>query len=146
MKQLYCAFVLVIATWTFGWMTSSGAQAQTLIAVIGDSNVAGKGVSSSENYPTKLERALKAKGYDVRVVNLGITGDTTSGVLSRLDSVPQGTRVAIVWVGVNDRRRGVPEATIQGNHQEIARQLRARGIAVLVLTGAASGSDLRLKP
>jgi acyl-CoA thioesterase I len=105
-----------------------------VIAVIGDNNIAGKGVSASDSYPAKLERALRAKGYDVRVINSGISGDSTQGVLSRLDSAaPQGTRIAIVWVGVNDLRGGGSSATVEAGRQAIAGRLRARGIKVLLL-------------
>ena len=105
-----------------------------VIAAVGDSNIAGKGVSASDAYPAKLERALRAKGYDVQVINAGITGDSTQGVLSRLDSaVPQGTKIAIVWVGVNDLRAGVSPAEVEAGRQAIASRLRARGIKVLLL-------------
>jgi acyl-CoA thioesterase-1 len=126
---------------------SGRAQAEpTLIAVIGDSNVQGRGVSPSEAYPAKLERALVAKGYDVRVVNSGANGDTTQGVLGRLDSAaPQGTKVAIVWVGINDLRRGVPRATIGAARQEIASRLKARGIQVLVFN-ADPAANVRSNP
>jgi acyl-CoA thioesterase-1 len=109
-------------------------MAKAQIVAIGDSNVAGKGVSSSENYPSQLERALRAKGYEVHVVNEGINGDTSAGVLSRIDSaVPSGTRLAIVWVGINDLRAGVPAAQVEANRHAIAAKLRARGIKVLLL-------------
>jgi acyl-CoA thioesterase-1 len=104
------------------------------IVVIGDSNIAGKGVSSSETYPSRLERALRAKGYDVRVANEGINGDTVPGVASRADSaVPPGTKLAIVWVGINDLRAGVPAGKVEQGRQAIAAHLRARGIKVLLL-------------
>ncbi len=102
--------------------------------VIGDSNVAGKGVLSSENYPSKLERALRAKGYDVHVANKGINGDLVPILLSRLNSaVPSGTDLAIVWIGINDLRAGVPPAEVERGRQAIAARLRARGIKVLML-------------
>jgi lysophospholipase L1-like esterase len=114
---------------------SGAARSEPIvIAAIGDSNIAGKGVSASESYPAKLERALRSKGYDVRVINSGISGDTTEGVLSRLDSAaPAGTRIAIVWVGVNDLRGGGSPATVDAGRQAIASRLRARGIKVLLL-------------
>src|SRR5215467_9449446 len=105
-----------------------------LIAVIGDSNVQGKGVASSDAYPAKLERALIARGFDVRVLNSGANGDTTQGVLSRLDSAaPPPTKVAIVWVGINDLRKGVPLATVKADREAIAGRLRSRGIQVITL-------------
>ena len=86
------------------------------------------------SHPAKLERALKARGYDVHVVNAGRTGDTTAGVLARLDSdVSQDTKVAVVWVGINDIRSGASEAAVEANRRAIASRLKARGIAVLLL-------------
>jgi lysophospholipase L1-like esterase len=132
-RAIYLAFLATVLTFWIALDASSVAQAQ--IVVIGDSNIAGKGVASSDNYPAKLERALRARGYKGSVVNAGINGDTTQGVLGRLDSdVPSGTRVAIVWVGVNDiRRHGASVESVRANKQEIASRLRARGIKVIVL-------------
>jgi hypothetical protein len=132
-RAIYLAFLAtVLASWI---ALDEGSVAQAQIVVIGDSNIAGKGVASSDNYPAKLERALRARGYKGSIVNAGINGDTTQGVLGRLDSdVPSGTRVAIVWVGVNDiRRHGASVESVRANKQEIASRLRARGIKVIML-------------
>jgi lysophospholipase L1-like esterase len=129
-------------------LTGSGAvQAEPiLIAVIGDSNVQGRGVEPSDAYPSKLEKALVAKGYDIRMQNSGANGDTTQGVLARLDSAaPQGTKIAIVWVGINDLRRGVPGATVAAGRQEIATRLKARGIQVLTFNSDPA-ANLRSNP
>jgi lysophospholipase L1-like esterase len=101
-----------------------------MVAVIGDSNVYGKGVSPSENYPTRLEAALRARGLDVRVSNGGVNGDTSAGLAARLDSaVPAGTRVAVIWVGVNDVvRHGKSRAEVQANVAGIVSRLRAKGV------------------
>ena len=80
MKYLFLAFSPATLTFLVAMSAASVAQAQ--IVVIGDSNVAGKGVASSDNYPAKLERALRAKGYKGTVTNAGINGDTTQGVIS----------------------------------------------------------------
>jgi acyl-CoA thioesterase I len=132
-KAICLAFVAAVLGFLADLDASAIAQAQ--IVVIGDSNIAGKGVASSGNYPSKLERALHARGYKGTVINAGINGDTTQGVLSRLDSdVPAGTKVAIVWVGVNDiRRHGASVESVKANKQEIANRLRARGIKVIML-------------
>lgn len=134
MKKSRFAFAVAVSTIVITLTLSAIAAAEVLITVIGDSNVVGKGVSSSDSYPAKLERALKARGYDVRVVNSGRIGDTTAGVLARLDSdVSQGTKTVIVWVGINDIRAGASEATVEANRRAIASRLKARGIAVLLL-------------
>ena len=90
MKYLFLAFSL--ATLAFSAALGAAAVAQAQIVAIGDSNIAGKGVASSDNYPTKLEKALRARGYKGAVTNAGISGDTTQGVLARLDSMSRRER------------------------------------------------------
>jgi acyl-CoA thioesterase-1 len=110
------------------------ARAELLIAVVGDSNVNGKGVSRDQAYPAKLERALKSKGHDVRVLNSGINGDTSANLLGRLNSAaPPDTKVAVVWIGINDRKQGVPRAQIVATNKEISARLQKRGIAVVMI-------------
>jgi acyl-CoA thioesterase-1 len=110
------------------------ASAQVQVAVIGDSNVYGKGVSTSVNYPSQLEAALKARGLNVSVSNGGINGDTSAGLAGRLDSaVPAGTRVAVIWIGINDVRRGVGLPEVRANVAGIVSRLRAKGIESYVI-------------
>lgn len=127
-----CAAMLAAAVMLVA--ASGAAQAELLVAVVGDSNVYGKGVSRDQAYPAKLERALKAKGRDVRVLNSGINGDTTTGLMGRLDSAaPSGTKVAVVWIGINDIKRGVPRDKVVANVREISNRLTKRGIQVVVI-------------
>ena len=143
--QRYHTLTLALAALCI--VSSTALAAPIRIAVTGDSNVAGKGVSSSETYPAQLERALKAKGYDARVLNTGVNGDTTTGLLGRLNSaVPPGTQIAIVWTGINDvRRQGKPVSFVQEMRRKITADLRARGIEVLNLKRDA-GTGLRNNP
>ena len=61
-----------------------------------------------QSFPEKLEKALREKGHDVVIANAGVSGDTTSGGLSRLDwSVPDGTQLVILELGANDMLRGI---------------------------------------
>jgi len=107
------------------------AHAATVVA-LGASNTAGKGVSQSEAYPAQLEGMLRARGLDVNVVNAGISGDTTGGMLARLDSaVPKGTRVVILQPGGNDMRKGQSNMT-----GEIQSRLRAMGVKVVMCPNA----------
>lgn len=109
---------------------SGAANAQ--VVALGASNTAGKGVSSQDAYPAQLRGLLKARGYAVTVSNAGTSGDTTQGMLARLDSaVPQGTRVLILQPGGNDRRKGVASVVPQ-----IMAKLQARGIKVVMLENA----------
>ena len=104
------------------------ADAATIVA-LGASNTYGKGVARNQSYPAQLEAILRAKGSNVRVVNAGINGDTTEGMLQRLDrAVPNGTSAVILQPGGNDRRKGSPDRTA-----DIRSRLAARGIAVIML-------------
>ena len=103
-------------------------HAATVVA-LGASQTAGKGVSSSEAYPAQLEAMLRARGLDVTVVNAGISGDTTGGMMARLDSaVPRGTKVVILQPGGNDLRKGAPNYTA-----ELRSRLSAMGVRVVML-------------
>jgi acyl-CoA thioesterase-1 len=104
------------------------ADAATIVA-LGASNTYGKGVARNQSYPAQLEAILRAKGSNVRVVNAGINGDTTEGMLARLDrAVPNGTSAVILQPGGNDRRKGSADRTA-----EIQSRLAARGIPVIML-------------
>ena len=122
----YALFALVM-------LLAVPAAAGTLVVTIGDSNTAGFGVPRAQNYPSKLERALRARGFDVTVKNSGIKGDTSGGGLRRLDSaVPKGAAVAVVFFGRNDVRFGVPQAQMRKNLDAIVSRLRGRGVAVIL--------------
>jgi acyl-CoA thioesterase-1 len=117
------------------------AQATSVtIVALGASNTYGKGrgahpggVVQSQAYPAQLQALLKAKGIDARVINAGIPGDTTAGMLARLNSaVPSGTRIVILQTGGNDARRGLG-AEAAGNTAQITSKLRERGIKVILL-------------
>jgi acyl-CoA thioesterase-1 len=106
----------------------TSADAATIVA-LGASNTYGKGVARNQAFPAQLETILRAKGVTVRVINAGINGDTTEGMLRRLDRVvPNGTRAVILQTGGNDRRKGSPDRSA-----EIQSRLSARGIAAIML-------------
>ncbi len=122
--RLAAAAVWLIA----GLVVSPGAAAQTMLVMLGDSVTAGYGLATRDAIPTRLEARLRAAGYDVRVINAGVSGDTTAGGLARLDwSVPRTADGVIVALGANDMLQGQPIATTRGNLSEILRRLRARG-------------------
>ena len=105
------------------------------IVALGASVVQGYGVASGEAFPSQLEAMLRAKGKNYSVANQGIYGDTTSGVLSRLDNaVPQGTRIVILLIGGNDVRRGATTEQAKAGVSEIIARLRARNIRVINAT------------
>jgi acyl-CoA thioesterase-1 len=92
------------------------------------------GVSRDQAFPAQLERLLRARGVNARVINAGIAGDTTPGMLARLDaSAPNGTSALILQPGGNDARRGGSQGDRSVNIAEIRRRMQARGIPVIML-------------
>ena len=107
--------------------------ADAQVVCLGASNTVGLGVSQQEAYPAQLEVMLRARHYDGRVASAGISGDTTWGMLNRLErAVPEGTRVVILQPGGNDWRHGA-EGWREANISQIVERLRARQIAVIML-------------
>jgi acyl-CoA thioesterase-1 len=103
------------------------------MVVLGDSLSAGLGLSGSAAFPVRLQKALKAKGIDVDMINAGVSGDTTSGGRDRLDwSVPEGTEAVILELGANDALRGLDPKVARASLTDILTRLQARKIAVLL--------------
>ena len=103
------------------------------IVAFGDSLMAGFGLADTDAFPAKLEAALKAKGHDVRISNAGVSGDTASGGLARLDwSVPDRVDAVILELGANDALRGLDPAITRKSLDAIIRRLKERRIEVLL--------------
>jgi acyl-CoA thioesterase-1 len=114
-------------------VTTEAAERTIKVVALGDSLTAGYQLAGSDAFPVQLEKALKAKGYAVEVVNAGVSGDTSSGGLARLDwSVPDGSDAVIVELGANDMLRGVDPAVTRQALSEIVQRLKARHIEVLL--------------
>ncbi|MFG1416549.1 arylesterase [Xanthobacter sp. V0B-10] len=113
---------------------ASPALARTVrVVALGDSLTAGYGVGPKEAFPVQLEAALRARGHDVVIENAGVSGETATQGLARLDwSVPQGTDAVIVALGANDMLRGLPPKVTRAAVTQIVERLKARGIRVLV--------------
>jgi acyl-CoA thioesterase I len=112
---------------------TQAADTPVKIVVLGDSLSAGHNLPASAAFPVKLERALRAKGHMVEVANAGVSGDTASGGLARLDwSVPDGTEGVIVELGANDMLRGIDPKVTQRALEEIVRRLTERRMVVLI--------------
>ncbi len=100
---------------------------------MGDSLTAGYGLPVDAAFPARLEKALTAKGVAVEIANAGVSGDTASGGLARLDwSVPEGTDAVIVELGANDMLRGIDPSVTRQALEQIVRRLTDRRIAVLL--------------
>ena len=117
-------------------MFACAAQAEQIrIAAFGTSATYGRYLSRNDAYPAKLERVLRAKGFDVTVSNAGQNGDFAAAALGRIDSaVPRGTHIAIVEFGVNEvKLKGLDAANIRKDVGILVAQLRARGVHVLLV-------------
>ena len=108
-------------------------DATAQVVALGTSGTRGI-VSSDEAWTTLLERMLRAKGANVSVSNEGVFGDTSDGLLGRLDSAaPEGTRVVIIECCGNDNKKGRTVANTPGNVTEMVRRVRTRGAEVVFL-------------
>lgn len=113
---------------------STQAQEKKInLVVFGDSLVAGFGLGPGEAFPEKLEIALNKKEYYVSVTNAGVSGDTTSSGLARLDwSIPDTTNAVILELGANDALRGIPHTVTRKNLIDMVERLKSRNISILL--------------
>ena len=129
LTRAFSALLVLLA----GALQAARAEPVQIVA-FGDSNTAGFRVRNENAYPAQLERALRAKGHDVRVLNSGVSGNTSSMGLARIDrAVPAGTKIAIVYFGRNDVRWGIEPEKFRANIETIVKRLRARDIRVLLI-------------
>ena len=131
------SLLIVTVIWAIWFsLTPHVASAQrdpVRLVAFGDSLSAGYELPPDHAFPVRLEKALKARGHDVVVANAGVSGDTTSAGLARLDwSIPEGTDGVILELGANDALRGVAIDVTRQSLDGIAARLKERGIAVLV--------------
>jgi acyl-CoA thioesterase-1 len=107
-------------------------RAQTLqIVGFGDSLMAGYQLEPQEAFPVQLEKALRDRGHDIVITNAGVSGDTTTGGLARLDwSIPDGTDIVILELGANDALRGLDPQIARDNLFAMVDRLQARNIGV----------------
>jgi acyl-CoA thioesterase-1 len=130
--------LLVLATVA---VVTCPASAQ--VVCLGASNTAGKGVSQQDAYPAQLEAMLRARQYDGRVANAGVSGDTSGGMLNRLETaVPAGTQVVILQPGGNDERHRAASWR-NTNISQIVERLRSRRITVIMLENQVIGEIRR---
>ena len=112
---------------------AAAAGTDRVIVALGDSLTAGLGVAPDETYPALLETRLRGAGYPYRVLNAGVSGDTTAGGLRRVDWVLRDNpEVAIVALGANDGLRGLSVPAMRANLIAILDRLRAGGVRVLL--------------
>jgi acyl-CoA thioesterase-1 len=126
------------------------AQARTLrLVALGDSLTAGFGLPQDAAFPVVLQKALRARGYDVEVSNAGVSGDTAADGLARYDwSVGAGADALIVELGANDMLRGLDPAAAEASLAGILTRAKASHIAVLLagmLAAPNMGADYKTR-
>jgi acyl-CoA thioesterase-1 len=137
-RTLALAAVLLGGAWSgilSGGLVSpaTSAEGPVRIVALGDSLTAGFGLPADAAFPVKLAKALAAKGLAVEIGNAGVSGDTTSGGLARLDwSVPDGTEAVVLELGANDMLRGLDPQLTRKVLQDILTRLHERHIEVLL--------------
>lgn len=131
-KRLFRFFLIVGLALS---LATGPSGAQTVKGVgFGDSLMAGFQLPAGTGFPAQLEAALRAEGVDVAIADAGVSGDTTSGGLSRLDwSVPDGTDFVILELGGNDALRGIAPEITRDNLDQMVGRLKVREIDVILV-------------
>ncbi len=121
---------------------SAAAGDPLKILALGDSLTAGLGLEKGDSFPMRLETVLRAEGFDVRVINAGVSGDTTAGGVARLHwALADGADAVILELGANDGLRGLRPGSTELNLDAMIRMLKDRDIPVL-LTGMRAPPNL----
>jgi len=106
---------------------------EPVIVVLGDSLAAGLGLPQEQSFPAQLERALRAKGHNVKIANAGVSGDTAANGLERLDwAVSPEADAVIVELGANDALQGMPPEATRQALEEIIKRLQAKNLPILL--------------
>lgn len=134
--------VLVVAVAAAYAIIAPASADPVKIVGFGDSLMAGYQLAPGNSFPEKLEAALRARGHDVVITNAGVSGDTTSGGLARLEwSVPDETDLVILELGANDMLRGLSPEITRTNLDKMIASLDERGIDI-VLAGMMAAPNL----
>lgn len=115
-------------------LTTTSHANEITIAALGDSLTQGYGLPNGQGFVPKLEAWLKGQGEDIKIINAGVSGDTTAGGVRRIDWTIQGDVDAlIVALGANDLLRGIDVASSRDNIDTILTKARAKGLPVLLI-------------
>ncbi|MBH62075.1 MAG: arylesterase [Alphaproteobacteria bacterium] len=129
--SIFAIFVAIVGVGVAA--TSATAERELVVVAFGDSLTAGYGLPASDAFPVRLETALRKAGVRVRVINSGVSGETTAGGRARLDWVLSDMPDAvIVELGANDALRGIDPAEAAGNLNAILEKLKKRNVRVLL--------------
>ena len=114
-------------------MTPAAARIPEVLA-FGDSLTAGYGLPASEAFPARLEARLKGEGVDVKIINAGVSGDTTTDGLARLDwALADRPDYVILALGANDALRGIDPKIVRANLDKMIDKIAASGAKLLLL-------------
>ena len=151
MKKLTLSFsvILFLVVFVLGCGDESTSQSvpnapeyEGIIVAVGDSLTEGLGVAEEFAYPALLEKKLRSSGYPYRVINAGVSGETSSGTLARIKWVlTLKPDIVILVIGANDGFRGIDPELIKTNILTIVRELKEKKVTVL-LGGMQMGQNL----
>ena len=135
---------LTVASWLLGLalaVVPAAAEEPVTVAVLGDSLVAGYGLAQEEGFVPQMQRWLDARGIKARLINAGVSGDTTAGGLARVAwTLTPEVDALVVSLGGNDVLRGIRPEVARKNLQGILQAARARGLPVLLVGIQAPGN------
>ena len=132
-RQIAVSLLCVTIGLTISTATATSPDRPLKIVALGDSLTTGLGLPRSDAFPAKLTQALATRGYKVEITDAGVSGDTASGGLARLDwSVPADTDAVILELGANDMLRGFDPKLTRSVLEQILTRLTARHIPVLL--------------
>ena len=133
MRPLLAALVLLAVVASPAGAEERVPAAQRVIVAFGDSLTAGLGVPAAKSYPALLQARLHAEGYRYRVVNAGVSGDTTAGGLRRVDwALRLNPDIVILELGVNDALRGQDLSAVRVNLDQLVERFQSAGARVLL--------------
>jgi acyl-CoA thioesterase-1 len=135
LRRTFYQIIVAGCALLFGAMSPHFAIAETPLHIValGDSLTAGLGLPAKDGFVPRLQAALVAQGAKVEIANAGVSGDTASDGLARLDwSVPEGTDGAIVELGANDMLRGIDPQVTRDALDAILARLAQRHIAIML--------------
>ena len=113
---------------------AASAQGERVLTAFGDSLTAGYGVAPDESYPALLGARLRAEGYRYRVINAGVSGDTTAGGLRRVDwALRAKPEIVVLELGANDALRGLDLGQVRANLDAMVTRFQEAGARVLLL-------------
>ena len=129
----FVSLIVLVLQLVAGAVSAPSAASERIIVAFGDSLTAGLGVPGDRTYPARLGERLRQEGYGYKVVNAGVSGDTTAGGLRRVDwALRLKPEIVILELGVNDALRGQKLTSVRANLEQIVTRFQAAGAQVLV--------------